>query len=316
MTIKESYELFLQNGSTYWVESTKAYYEKNCGYFFQYLEKCHPEFEHIDIVELPRDILKDYIIWLRNKDRFSGHPLRNDMRVTGKVKANTVKTYMRAVKAYFNFLYDQGYLKYRYTYKLTLPRSDDDQIVPLLASEVAAIDNCFDRSVPNDLRNLCIFHLMLDAGLRSCEVCNLTPSDIIFHSCSIVVNQGKGNKSRIVIMGQVLYNLLSDYFEVFSPAGYLFCKSRSKEPINYSVLKSLFQRIVRNTDICRVHPHLLRHTFATSFLMGGGNLESLRILMGHVDYSVTRRYLHLATQNQIIKSDIYKLDPAFFNNGY
>lgn len=55
-------------------------------------------------------------------------------------------------------------------------------------------------------------------------------------------------------------------------------------------------RIRRNTGLDRVYPHLLRHTFSTSYIMGGGSLESLRILLGHYDYSITRIYLHLANQ--------------------
>jgi len=61
---------------------------------------------------------------------------------------------------------------------------------------------------------------------------------------------------------------------------------------------------------------LLSHTFVTSYIMGGGNLETLRILMGHSDYSVTRMYLHLAAQYQIMDTDIYRLDPVFFKKTY
>lgn len=317
MTISESFELFVKNGSTYWADSTKNYYEKNCNYFFRYLEDTYSRpMDEISLAELPRDVLKDYIIWLRSKDKFSGHPLQDTMRVRGKVKANTVKTYMRAVKAYFNFLYDAEYVRIRYAAKLKMPKSDTDQIMPLLAAEVVAVDRLFDRELPNDLRNLCMVHLMLDAGLRSSEVCNLKASDIILHSRSIIINQGKGNKSRAVIMCPLLHGLLDEYFRVFRPSGFLFQKVRSRDPIDESVMKSLFQRIIRNTGICRIHPHLLRHTFATSYIMGGGNLESLRILLGHFDYSVTRNYLHLASQNHILKTDIYRLDPVFFERAY
>ena len=51
-------------------------------------------------------------------------------------------------------------------------------------------------------------------------------------------------------------------------------------------------------------------------MMGGGNLESLRILLGHYDYSVTRIYLHLANQFFVMDSDIYRLDPVLFRTSY
>ena len=75
-------------------------------------------------------------------------------------------------------------------------------------------------------------------------------------------------------------------------------------------------RIRRNTGLDRVYPHLLRHTFSTSYIMGGGSLESLRILLGHYDYSVTRIYLHLANQFFVMDSDIYRLDPVLFRTSY
>lgn len=316
MTIYDAYDSFIKNGSTHWASKTKFYYELNVGYFLDYLKECYPEPESVDLAELPETILTEYVIWLRSKQRYAGHPLRDRMNVNGSIKCNTVNTYMRATKAFFNYVYQAHYTRVRFTEGLKLPRSDDDQIVPLLASEVMAIDAVFDRTIPNDLRNLCIIHLMLDAGLRSSEVIALCPGDIIFASQTIIINRSKGNKSRAVILCPSLHAMLREYFDLFHPSGSLFTKMTENKAINESVMRSLFLRIIRNTGIDRLHPHLLRHTFATSYIMGGGNLETLRILMGHFDYSVTRKYLHLAAQNQILGADIYQLDPVFFKKAY
>ncbi len=197
--------------------------------------------------------------------------------------------YKRNVDYFFNYLYRRKYTGIRYTEGLKLPRSDDDQIVSLLASEVYRIDWIFDEEKPGDL---------------------------VFDSNTIVINRSKGNKSRVLLMCPLLEKLLRQYMQVFHPKGTLFRKLEENKGINGSVVKALFQRIVRNTGIERLHPHLLRHTFATSYIMGGGNLETLRLLLGHFDYSVTRKYLHLAAQYQITGTDIYRLDPIFFKKGY
>jgi len=76
----------------------------------------------------------------------------------------------------------------------------------------------------------------------------------------------------------------------------------------------MFSKLKDKSGVTRVHAHLLRHTFATSFILGGGNLEMLRILMGHSDYAVTQKYLHVAAQMGIIGSEVYKLDRIFFKN--
>lgn len=317
ITVQEAYNQFILQGSTYWALTTKKYYERNVTYFLLYLEKhLNRPVEFIPLSELPASVLSDYTLWLRSKDKFDDHPLRDKMNVNGTIKNNTVNTYMRAVKAFFNYLYQAHYTKVRYTEGVKLPKSDDDQIIPLLASDVYKIDSVFDRELPNDPRNLCIIHLMLDAGLRSCEVISLEASDIIFASRTIVINRSKGKKSRVVIMCPLLEQLLGEYCQLFHGSGRLFKKTTENKGISESVIKALFLRIVRNTGIDRIHPHLLRHTFATSYIMGGGNLETLRILMGHSDYSVTRMYLHLAAQYQIMDTDIYRLDPVFFKKAY
>ena len=317
MTLYAAYQKFLNYGSTYWAPRTKLYYEGNLSYFFRYLQDYHGwDWKDLELSDLPEDILAQYVVWLRSKTRYSGHPMEHSMTLQGSIKSNTVNTYMRAVKAMFNYFYNSRLTSVRFTEGLRLPRSDDDQIIPLLASEVACMDAVFDSALSNDLRNLCIIHLMLDAGLRSCEVVDLIPEDLIFSSHSIIVNRSKGNKSRVVIMCPSLALLLQEYLQRFSPSGSLFKKEAINRPIDSTVFRSLFIRLRNRTGISRLHPHLLRHTFATSYIMGGGNLETLRILMGHFDYSVTRKYLHLAAQYQILGADIYRLDPIFFKTAY
>ena len=77
-------------------------------------------------------------------------------------------------------------------------------------------------------------------------------------------------------------------------------------------LRQFFSLLKKKMGIDRIHPHLCRHTFATAYIIGGGSLEMLRLLLGHSDYEVTRSYLHLAHQCQLLHSDVYYLDPIYF----
>lgn len=314
MTMNEAYNKFLEHGSSYWAPRTFTYYQKNIGYFLKfYNTRCTPD---MPVAELPDTLFAEYIVSLRAKERYLGHPLRDRMNVNGCIKSNTVCTYSRATRTFLNWMYKTGYLKKKITEDVKFPRKDDDMIVPLLNSEVMAIDAVFDCAQENDLRNLCIIHLMLDAGLRSSEVIALTPGDLIFDSHAITINRSKCDKSRVVPMVPPLEQMLREYVQIFKPSGTLFRKVDENKGINESVMKALFLRIKRNTGIDRIHPHLLRHTFATSYIMGGGNLERLRLLLGHYDYDVTRIYLHLANQYLILNTNIYQLDPSFFKAGY
>ena len=316
VTIRDAYDQFLQYGAAYLSPRTLLYYRKNIGYFLNYLEtvfRYNPD--QCSLQELPSSILFDYLVWLRSKERYAGHPLYAAMDVHGSLRANTVNSYMRAVKAFFNYLYRNGFTEIRYTEGLRLPKSDQDQIVVLTQNEVDRIDRTFDLSVPLDLRNYCMIHLMLDAGLRRLEVINLTVQDVRFDSNAIVINRSKGSKSRLVILCPRLADPLRRYFDLCRPANILFFR-HGGSPVSDSAINRLFINIRRRSGVTRIYPHLLRHTFATSYIMGGGNLEMLRILLGHFDYSITRTYLHLAAQNQILNTDIYRLDPVFFKSGY
>ncbi|MCH5186511.1 MAG: tyrosine-type recombinase/integrase [Oscillospiraceae bacterium] len=77
---------------------------------------------------------------------------------------------------------------------------------------------------------------------------------------------------------------------------------RSCAPISASLIKKLFKKIRKDTGIDRIHPHLLRHTFATNYLLDGGDLETLRLLLGHSSINVTQIYLHLAANDNIIRN--------------
>ena len=96
----------------------------------------------------------------------------------------------------------------------------------------------------------------------------------------------------------------------------MFAQVGTAEPITETSVKMVFARLKKRSGIDRLHPHLLRHTFATSFIIGGGNLEFLRMMLGHSDYATTKMYLHLAQQAKMLHSDIYRLDPVFFQAGY
>ena len=146
------------------------------------------------------------------------------------------------------------------------------------------------------------------------EVINLNVNDIDVEKNVIYINNSKCNKSRVIPLSSVIKNLYNAYLidREYSDIGLLnntalLIKSDDKR-ITSDTIKSLFRRLKKQSGIERIHPHLLRHTFATSYLIQGGNLEQLRIILGHSDYNVTRHYLHLAASNKLLNYDYYKLD--------
>lgn len=290
--LNELYNKFINEKKSYCEEKTITYYEENLTKFIDYVAD----------QELTRDIYINYIYELRKKN----------------IKNTSIRTYCRAVKAFSNWLLENEYIDKDITFRVKLPREDKDIVVPLSEEEVIRIDDVIMMPVFTDnllyLRNALIIHLMLDAGLRKSEVINLNVNDIDVNKNVIYINNSKYNKSRVIPLSTVIKNLYNAYLidREYSDIGLLnntplLIKADDKR-ITSDTIKSLFRRLKKQSGIDRIHPHLLRHTFATSYLMQGGNLEQLRIILGHSDYNVTRHYLHLAASNKLLDYDYYKLD--------
>ena len=67
-----------------------------------------------------------------------------------------------------------------------------------------------------------------------------------------------------------------------------------------NAVKMMFSRLKERSGIVRIYPHLLRHTYATNYILQGGNLEVLRVLLGHSSINITQIYIHLASQMHLI----------------
>lgn len=223
--------------------------------------------------------------------------------VTGSLSSHTLHLY---------FLHAEGYLEKDITAGLKVIRSEKKTVIPLSAREIALVDGLFNVKTYLGCRNYCIVHLMLDAGLRSNEVCTLRIHDVNFDNKLIRVF-GKGSKERVIPMARNLRKYLYEYVYLHRKAvGTDLFFAREDAALSDNVVKSLFARIRRRTGIERIKPHLLRHTFATCFILDGGSVEMLRILMGHESITTTQMYLHLASVYEF-NEDPYELDPIFFS---
>ena len=168
--------------------------------------------------------------------------------------------------------------------------------------------NCFDLKTFLGLRNYCICALMLDSGLRLNEVVKLKLSSIHISESYAIVD-GKGNKQRFVPLGLNTKKALMKYIsrlpnlDLQTP----LLVSDTLIPINYNCVKTLFQRLKKESDIPRLHAHLLRHTFATRYLENGGDIYSLQNILGHSTLEMVKKYVHLTSNNVIV--NFYALSP-------
>ena len=295
MKLEQAKQKFLIDRGTYCSLKSLHYYDYNISNFINWLS----ENEYEDTMEdLPFDVLDQYILYLRSRRDSKGNTILTN---------TSVSTYIRAVRVYLNYCCANGLCNVNLSVKL--PRADNDLIVPLSVSEINRLDALFDFSDIRQLRNYCCIHLMLDAGLRLSEVANLTSHCLDLEGRVIYVKNSKYNKSRIV----PLYGEYASRLETLKS----YCRtSGSMIGLSLRGIQTMFRRISVPSNIPRLHPHLCRHTFATSYLVGGGNLERLRLMLGHCDYSTTMMYLHLSEQFSLTGYSIYRLHSDFFRSGY
>jgi len=178
--------------------------------------------------------------------------------------------------------------------------------------DVAAITDLIaaaDGDRPADLRDRALLELLYACGLRVSEAAGLDVSGVDLEQRSMRVT-GKGNKERLVVMGEPARAAVERYLrhgrgllygtrkKDAATAGALFF-NRSGGRLSQRAIQLIVRKYALAAGIDeRVHPHLLRHTFATHLLDGGAELRVVQELLGHANPNTTQIYLHVTEERQ------------------
>ncbi|MRI80442.1 tyrosine recombinase XerC [Aerococcaceae bacterium DSM 109653] len=170
---------------------------------------------------------------------------------------------------------------------------------------------------PSALRNIALLELLYATGMRVSECCELTLQQIDF-TLQIIRVIGKGNKERIVPVGDQAIRAIRQYQMELreellnkipkSPySDYLFLSDKGK-PLTAAQVRTILNRLVEKHGLnLSIHPHKLRHTFATHLLNNGADMRSVQELLGHVDLSSTQIYTHVTKDK--LKETYLKVHP-------
>ena len=173
--------------------------------------------------------------------------------------------------------------------QIPLPRYEQKLPVILSKEEVKAL-----LVAPRNLGHRAILATMYGAGLRVSEVTNLKVGDLDRNRKVIWVGVGKGRKDRQVMLADPLREVLVAYWRWKKPAEWLFPGEKPGCPMACNSVFRLCRNAARVANIAKpVHPHSLRHAFATHLLDDGANLVVIQTLLGHKNLKTTARYLHL-----------------------
>ena len=140
-------------------------------------------------------------------------------------------------------------------------------------------------------------------GARRAEIANLQIGDIDGSMMRVHIREGKGGKDREVPLSPTLYEELRQHYRrlVRKPAVWLFPGGRwhtADDPISDKVVWHACRRAAERAGICKpIHPHTLRHCFATHLYDAGTDLCAIQELLGHYDLRETARYIHLSNRH-------------------
>ena len=253
---------------------------------------------HLSAISL--DIVRGYVLYLRHKPKFKGHPFTPTQ--ADYLSPRTVQCHVRALKAFSSWLYSEGYTEENRLKNLKLPKAPITVMEPLTPEETKKIIGSINRKTRTGARNNDIFVTLLDTGLRASEAATITLNNLNLTDGYIKV-MGKGAKERIVPIGKYVQMTLWSYIDKVRPEpaipdfNNLFLSSNG-EPMTVNTIKLVFSRIAKNSGVKRLHAHLCRHTFAINYLLNGGDIFSLKEILGHTTLDMVDHYLHF-TSSQI-----------------
>ena len=271
-------------------ENTERVYLSDLQSFREYMGK-----EDLSLRDMDRSTLRGYLAWLATPQRDGG---RGYERVS-------VSRKLTVVRSFYLFLVQEGMFRSTpvpsgrsFRLKVTKP-------LPTFMGhrEAERLLDAPDDTTPLGKRDKALLELLYGCGVRLAEIHGMNLSDISFGQRSVLV-RGKGNKERETLFGQLAEEALTAYLNEARPL--LAEEAAASESTDAVFLNRYGKRLSRRSieSLVRrhgaaagtredVHPHTLRHTFATHMLEGGADLRVIQELLGHSSPQTTQIYTHI-----------------------
>lgn len=219
-----------------------------------------------------------------------------------KLKLSSVQQELSAIRHFYGWLIEQGQARINPTTGYQLKRSP--RPLPAIA-DVDMMTQLLDQAMPEQpeqarlwIRDKAMFELLYSSGLRVGELVGLDVNSVDLSSQQVRVT-GKGNKTRIVPLGQKAAEAIERYL----PHRYLWVENQDQALFISEKLgtrlstRAVQQRLKvaasRAGIVQNLYPHLLRHCFASHVLSGSGDLRAVQEMLGHSDISTTQIYTHV-----------------------
>ena len=210
----------------------------------------------------------------------------------------SIQRHLSSAKGFFRFLKKNNLIATSPFELVTAPKSASNLPEVLTPEDVEQLLN-FKPSSLIEIRDLAIVEMMYSSGLRVSETVNINVSDFE-EGMSFLRVLGKGSKTRLVPIGRfaisAINNWLSERDKIVSNTDALFLNSKGTRLTVRSVQLRL-KKMALKQGLPPIHPHMLRHSFATHMLESSGDLRTIQELLGHSSLSTTQIYTKLDYQH-------------------
>ncbi|MEO0234050.1 MAG: site-specific tyrosine recombinase XerD [candidate division WOR-3 bacterium] len=214
------------------------------------------------------------------------------------LNGRTLSRKLTSLKNFYNYLYREKMIDKDPTENVSPPKISKNLPDYLTLEEVTLLLNSIKGNSPFDKRDKAILETMYGAGLRVSEIINLKIESVFYEEGFIKV-LGKRMKERIVPLNKTALNSIQEYlrdyrsfFEKYK-SEYLFLSRTGKKLTRMDIWNILKKRVKLVGIQKRLHPHLLRHSFATHLIEGGADLRSVQEMLGHSSIMTTEIYTHV-----------------------
>lgn len=269
---------YLKNEKRYSINTIESY-KRDLKLFFEFVKK-----ENIE--EINYIIIQSYLskIYMDNCSK------------------KTISRKLSSIKSYGRYLSKYKEINCEFLSNVVLPKKDVTLPEYLHQNELEKILNMPLNSIL-EIRNSLIIHLLYSSGLRLSELTSLKRDDYDNNENTFRV-RGKGKKDRIVIFSNKTKELIDLYLKQrIDDNEYLFINKNGSKLTNRGVELILKNISLKYLGHNKLHPHMLRHTYATELLNNGMDIRTLQELLGHDSLNATQVYTHIAKSEL---SKVYK----------
>lgn len=252
-----------------------------------------------DLDDLTVDICREFVNWLlEERTSFDGHPFKPESSKVKGVSPRYANDLLKALRTSFRVLVNDEIIDYNPFESVKNIKYPEKLIDVLTIDELKALLSAPKQRDYASFRDYVVMHVLIDTMARTGEIVSLRKSDINLQSKEIILRPEvvKTRVGRIIPIQDRTVRLLRELLAEVSDfeSEYVFLANYG-EPLTTNHFRLRLKKHAKAAGIKKnIYPHLLRHSAATIYLEGGGNLRYLQALLGHTDQRMTSRYTHLS----------------------